>query len=55
MSLSAAALLALRDVGYDWPSANGWAHWTYQDKPLIDLVNEHLAAADVAVASTDQQ
>jgi hypothetical protein len=41
-SLSKAALLALNSMGLEWPSANGWAHWTYTGRPLRDLVTDHL-------------
>jgi len=43
MSLSAAAVIAINSIGYDWPSANGWAYWTYKGNRLRDLVTEHLA------------
>ena len=43
MSLSRAAKNALNELGYDWPSANGWRHWTFQGRPLRDHVTEFLA------------
>lgn len=42
-SLSAAALAALHALGYDWPAANGWAHWTWRGRPLRDHVTDFLA------------
>ena len=42
LSLSAAALRAINGLGNDWPAANGWAHWTYNDRRLRDHVTEHL-------------
>ncbi len=41
-SLSAAALQALNHLGFDWTSANGWAHWTFECRPLRAIVDSHL-------------
>lgn len=41
-SLSRAALLAINSLGFEWPAANGWAHWTYGGRALRDLVTDHL-------------
>ena len=43
MSPSAAALIAINACGYDWPSANGWQHWTHDGRPLKDWVTDHLS------------
>jgi len=42
MSLSKAAVTAINSLGYDWPSANGWQHWTFQGRPLRDHVTDYL-------------
>jgi hypothetical protein len=34
MSLSAAALKALRNIGYNWSSARGSDYWVYEGKTL---------------------
>lgn len=36
MSVSGAALVALRDVGYDWKTVNGWSYWLYEDRSLSE-------------------
>lgn len=36
LSVSGAALLALRDVGYAWKTVNGWSYWLYQDQSLSE-------------------
>jgi hypothetical protein len=40
MSLSAAALKALKEVGYNWKSAQGAAHWLYKGKTLKERREE---------------
>jgi hypothetical protein len=40
MTLSAAALKALRTVGFEWKSAQGAAHWCFEGKRLKDLREE---------------
>ncbi len=42
LSLSASALKAIRGLGFEWPAANGWAHWTYNGRSLRDIVTDHL-------------
>jgi hypothetical protein len=42
LSLSKAALKAINGLGFEWPAANGWAHWTYGGRSLRDLVTDHL-------------
>jgi hypothetical protein len=37
MSLSQAALKAIRAMGYDWPSARGFEYWAYQGVKLTAL------------------
>jgi hypothetical protein len=37
MSLSRAALLAIRDMGFNWPTANGFEYWTYNGMKLSEL------------------
>lgn len=37
MSLSRAALLAIRDMGFNWPTANGFEYWTHNDIKLSEL------------------
>lgn len=37
MSLSRAALLAIRDMGFNWPTANGFEYWTYDGIKLSEL------------------
>lgn len=39
---SASAHRALQTVGYNWSSANGWRHWTWQGKPLTHYVDQHI-------------
>lgn len=36
LSVSAAALKALRELGYDWRTVNGWAYWTFEGQLLAD-------------------
>ncbi len=43
LSLSAAAVRAISELGYEWPSANGWALWTFEGRPLRDIVTDYLA------------
>ena len=40
LSLSGAALEALHQVGYEWKSAQGAAHWCYQGRRLKDIREE---------------
>ncbi|NVK30122.1 MAG: GIY-YIG nuclease family protein [Gammaproteobacteria bacterium] len=40
MSLSAAALAALKTIGYEWKAAQGAAHWMYQNRTLKDIRND---------------
>jgi hypothetical protein len=35
-SLSSSALIALKEIGFDWKQAQGPAHWTYQGETLKD-------------------
>jgi len=42
MTPSKSAHQALQALGYNWPSANGWLHWTWQDRPLRAHVDDHL-------------
>ena len=42
LSLSASALKAIRGLGFEWPAANGWAHWTFNGRTLRDMVTDHL-------------
>lgn len=37
MSLSSAALKALQEIGYNWKSAQGAAHWMYKGETLKDI------------------
>lgn len=41
-SLSRSALMVLHQMGYEWPSANGWDFWTYGGRKLSELVNEYV-------------
>lgn len=50
MSPSAAALQALNELGYVWPTANGWAHWTYDGRPIRELAIDFLARGDEAAS-----
>jgi hypothetical protein len=36
MALSAAALSALRTMGYDWKSAHGAAYWEFEGETIWD-------------------
>ncbi|MFW2331827.1 MAG: hypothetical protein ACN4E2_06000 [Nitrospinota bacterium] len=38
-SLSKAALTVLHDLGYEWQTANGWAHWCYKGERITDYLN----------------
>jgi len=42
LSLSKAALRAINGLGFEWPAANGWAHWTHVGRPLRDHVTDYL-------------
>ncbi len=37
MSLSKSALIALKELGYNWKSAQGAAHWMYKGKTLKEI------------------
>jgi hypothetical protein len=37
LSLSGAALLIIREMGYDWSSVRGFDYWTYDGKKLSDM------------------
>ena len=39
-SLSASALTILHRMGYEWPTANGWAYWQLKDRKLSDVLAE---------------
>ena len=45
LSLSKAALKAINALGFEWPAANGWAHWTFNGRALRDIVTDHLNSA----------
>jgi hypothetical protein len=36
--LSRAALLAVRKMGYDWPSVRGWDYWLHDGRRLSEIV-----------------
>jgi hypothetical protein len=37
MSLSGAALLVLKEMGYQWNSARGGAYWEYEGETIMDI------------------
>ncbi len=37
--LSKAALIAVRKMGYDWPSVRGWDYWLHEGRRLSDIVS----------------
>lgn len=37
MSLSKAALMAIHEMGFTWPTANGFEYWSLNGKRLVDL------------------
>lgn len=37
LSLSRAALMAIHDMGFSWPAANGFEYWTYRGVKLSEL------------------
>jgi hypothetical protein len=37
MSISGAALIAIHEMGYDWPTVNGFEYWEYDGKRLSEL------------------
>jgi hypothetical protein len=37
MSPSAAALSAIHDLGYAWPTVNGMEYWAYNERKLVDV------------------
>lgn len=37
MSLSRAGLIAVQDMGFNWPSVNGFEYWTLNGKRLTEL------------------
>ena len=40
MSLSAAALIVINELGYDWDTIRGSAFWCYKGKSLLELYQE---------------
>lgn len=46
MTLSAAAMIAIRRMGYTWPTANGFAYWSYDGVRLCDMAVSVADAAD---------
>lgn len=40
MSVTAAALTAIRSMGYDWRHCNGWEYWEYQGRALASIGTE---------------
>lgn len=47
MSVSGAALVAVRDVGYHWKTVNGWAYWLYEGQLLSERSTSQRLADEV--------
>ncbi len=46
--LSKAALIAVRKMGYDWPSVRGWDYWLHHGKKLSEIASQIVEQEDEA-------
>ncbi len=46
--LSKAALIAVRKMGYDWPSVRGWDYWQHEGRKLSEIAAQIVEQEDEA-------